>query len=156
MAEEIKEEKTGKEAVEYVAEAVTEDINLIDSIENKNHNVLKLALLRAIHGAIQEVQTIAFIAKDQSEFYQNNFKYIVILGMYLDILNGQMENFRDVNENAVEIEQNKELFVVMLSKLFSTIKRADIYFGIQKHYEQFKHLLPVQMYIDNVINVKEN
>ena len=67
-----------------------------------------------------------------------------------------MNNFKPGQiSNHVLIDQQVQLFVIMLSKLFQLIKRADIYFEDEKQYSQFKHLLPVQMYIDNVVTPNE-
>lgn len=142
----------GKTAIEFVAEAVIADIELLKTITKPQNSILHAALLQAVFNGLTEVQSIAFLAKNKEEFYRINQKYIMILGMYQEILNEKIKEFKPAQiSNKVHIDQQAQLFVIMLSKLFQLIKRADIYFEDEKQYGQFKHMLPVQMYIDNVV-----
>lgn len=146
------EETTGKTAVEYVAEAVVADIELLNTIPKPPVPIMYAALTTAIMNALSEVQTIGYLAKNKDEFYKVNSKYIMILGMYQEILAEKIKTFKPAQiANKLFIDQQNKLFVIMLSKLFQLIKRADIYFENETHYSQFKHMLPVQMYIDNVV-----
>lgn len=145
-----------KTAIEFVAEAVIADVELLKTIKKPQNSILHAALNKAIFNALSEVQSIAFLAKNRDEFYRMNQKYIMILGMYNEILKEKMNDFKPGQiSNHVLIDQQVQLFVIMLSKLFQLIKRADIYFEDEKQYTQFKHLLPVQMYIDNVVTPNE-
>lgn len=141
-----------KTAIEFVAEAVIADVELLKTIKKPKNPILHAALNKAIFNALSEIQSIAFLAKNKEEFYRVNQKYIMILGMYNEILAEKMNGFKPHQlSNHLFIDQQTQLFVIMLSKLFQLIKRADIYFEDEKQYSQFKHLLPVQMYIDNVV-----
>ena len=145
-----------KTAIEFVAEAVINDIELLKTIKKPQNSILHAALYKATFNALTEVQSIAFLAKNREEFYKVNQKYIMILGMYNEILQEKMKGFKPGQiSNHVLIDQQVQLFVIMLSKLFQLIKRADIYFEDEKQYGQFCHLLPVQMYIDNVVIPEE-
>lgn len=148
-----------KTAVEFVAEAIINDVELLKTIKKPQYSIVTAGLYQAIFNAISEVQSIAFLAKNKDDFYRVNQKYIMILGMYSEILQEKMKEFKPGQiSNHLFIDQQKQLFVIMLSKLFQLIKRADIYFEDEKQYGQFKHMLPVQMYIDNVVipNQKED
>lgn len=152
---EISSETTGKSATEYVAEAVLNDVALLKTIKKPQTSILYAALTTTVMNALAEVQSIAFLAKNKDEFYKVNSKYIMILGMYQEILNDELKKFKPSQlKNKLLIDQQSQLFVIMLSKLFQLIKRADIWFEDEKQYSQFKHMLPVQMYIDNVVNVE--
>lgn len=145
-------ESTGKTAVEYVMEAIIDDIKLLNTITKPTTMIVQAGLIIAIHNALEEVQSIAFLAKNRDEFYRINQKYIMILSMYQEILQERLKDFKPAQvSNHLLIDQQKQFFVIMLSKLFQLIKRADIYFENETHYSQFKHILPVQMYIDNVV-----
>lgn len=141
-------------AIQYVASAIIDDIDLLEKINKQNQlkAVMYAGLALAINNALTEVQTIGFLAKNRDEFYKINRKYIMIIGMYEEIMNEKLKQFTPAQlANHLLIDQQKQLFVIMLAKLFQTIKRADIYFEDQRHYTSFRHLLPVQMYYDNVI-----
>lgn len=141
-----------KTAIEFVAEAIVNDVELLKTITKPQNSIVTAGLYKAVFNAISEVQSIAFLAKNKDEFYTINQKYIMMLSMYLEILQEKMKEFKPGQiSNHVLIDQQMQLFVIMLSKLFQLIKRADIYFEDEKQYSQFKHLLPVQMYIDNVV-----
>ena len=141
-----------KTATEFVAEAVIADVELLGTVTKRSVPILYAGLTTAVMNALTEVQSIAFLAKNKDEFYKVNSKYIMILGMYQELLTEKMKQFKPAQiANKLLIDQQKQLFVIMLSKLFQLIKRADIYFEDEKQYNQFKHLLPVQMYIDNVV-----
>jgi hypothetical protein len=149
---EVSSEVSGKSAVEFVAEAIIADVELLKTIKKPQNSILHAALHKAIFNALSEVQSIAFLAKNKDDFYRVNQKYIMILGMYNEILQEKIKEFKKGQiSNHLLIDQQVQLFVIMLSKLFQLIKRADIYFEDEKQYSQFKHLLPVQMYIDNVV-----
>ena len=75
-----------KTAVEFVAEAVIADVELLKTIKKPQNSILHAALNKAIFNALSEVQSIAFLAKNRDEFYRMNQKYIMILGMYNEIL----------------------------------------------------------------------
>ena len=146
----------GKTAIEYVAEAIEKDIELIDTIKGYTAKKLYAALFKAVHGAIIETQTIAFVAKNKDDFYKSNIKYIMILSIYQELLNKMLPKLKDVKfDSDTYVEQNRQLFVIMISKLFMLIKRADIYFEDPVHYKEFRAMLPVQMFIDNVVTPKE-
>lgn len=144
-----------KSAVQWVAEAVVNDLSLIPSIVGYTTKKLYAALFNAVNASIKECQTIAFVAKNRDEFYQVNMKYIMILSMYQELLNEKLPELKDVDFEDTYVKQNQQLFIIMISKLFMLIKRADIYFENPVHYQQFKALLPVQMFIDNVVKPKE-
>ena len=145
-----------KTAVEFVAEAVIADVELLKTIKKPQNSIVTAGLNKAIFNALAEIQSIAFLAKNKEDFYRVNQKYIMILGMYNEILAKRMKEFKPGQiSNHLLIDQQVQLFVIMLSKLFQLIKRADIYFEDEKQYGQFKHMLPVQMYIDNVITPEE-
>lgn len=149
---EVSAEISGKSATEFVADAVIADVELLNTIPKPPVPILYAGLATAIMNALSEVQTIGFLAKNKDEFYKVNSKYIMILGMYQEILTEKIKTFKPAQiANKLFIDQQNKLFVIMLSKLFQLIKRADIYFEDEKQYTQFKHLLPVQMYIDNVV-----
>lgn len=151
------EQTSGKTAVEFVSEAVIADVELLKTIKKPQNSILHAALHKAVFNALSEVQSIAFLAKNKEDFYRVNQKYIMILGMYNEILQEKMKEFKPGQiSNHLFIDQQMQLFVIMLSKLFQLIKRADIYFEDEKQYNQFKHLLPVQMYIDNVVTPNQN
>lgn len=145
-------EQGEKTATDYVAEAVINDVELLKTIKKPQSGVLHAALAMSMLNALTEVQTIAYMAQNKDEFYKVNSKYIMILSMYQEILRDKLTRFKKAHlSNHALIEQHSQLFTIMLSKLFSLIKRADIYFEDEKQYTSFKHLLPVQMYIDNVV-----
>lgn len=144
-----------KTAIEWVVEAVENDLGLIKSISGYTTKKLYAALFNAVNASIKECQTIAFVAKNRNEFYHVNAKYIMILSMYQEMLNVMLPDLKDIDFEDTYVLQNQQLFIVMISKLFMLIKRADIYFENPVHYREFKALLPVQMFIDNVVKPKQ-
>lgn len=144
-----------KTAIEWVAEAVEADLALIPSIEGYTTKKLYAALFNAVNASIKECQTIAFVAKNRNEFYHVNAKYIMILSMYQEMLNVMLPDLKEIDFEETYVLQNQQLFVIMISKLFMLIKRADIYFENPVHYREFKEMLPVQMFIDNVVKPKQ-
>lgn len=152
---EISTDLPQKTAIEWVAEAVENDLDLISSIDGYATKKLYAALFNAINASIKECQTIAFVAKNRDDFYRVNAKYIMILSMYQEMLNAKLPDLKGIDFEETYVLQNQQLFVIMISKLFMLIKRADIYFENPVHYREFKEMLPVQMFIDNVVKPKQ-